>query len=275
MASNAQINSPKLWQKHLPTAKSFDNKYTRGHLLINGSALECTGATKLAAFAAARAGAGVVTVASDKEALPVYQNAFLSIMAKPIKNPNDFYRFIENKKVNTVLIGPGNGTNQDTSEKAIECLLNKHLKVVLDADAISVFENNQHVLLENLHPNSILTPHEGEFKRIFEWKNSHEESALLAAKKSNAIIVLKGHETIIASPEGQVVVNKNAPSTLATAGTGDVLAGIISGLFAQGMPAFDAACAGVHIHSEAANKLGGPLMAEDLLSVIPKILQSL
>jgi hydroxyethylthiazole kinase-like uncharacterized protein yjeF len=275
MKAKPHINSPKLWGAKFPELKPSDNKYTRGHLLINGAPLECTGATRLAAYAAARSGAGMVTVACDRESLPVYQNSFLSIMAKPIKAPNDFYRFIESKKVNTVLIGPGNGTHLDTAEKVLECLENKKLKMVIDADAISVFEDNKRALIDALHANCILTPHEGEFKRLFALSTNRQASAVAAAKKCGAVVVLKGHDTIIASPAGKVVVNINAPATLATAGTGDVLAGIISGLFVQGMPAFEAACAGVYIHAECADALGRGLMADDLMEVIPEIIQSL
>lgn len=274
MPVDVQVNSPELWKSFLPVAQASDNKYTRGHLLINGAPLECTGATKLAAFAAARAGAGMVTVACDDESLLTYQAGFLSIMAKPIKESREFYKYIDHRKVSAVLIGPGNGVNHDVTEKVLEVLQNKNLKIILDADAISVFENNKSALLEGLkaHGNCILTPHEGEFKRLFKLNEDRLQSAQDAAKISGAVVVLKGHETLIAAPDGRVAINKNAPATLATAGTGDVLAGIISGLFVQGMPAFEAACAGVYTHTKAANKLGKGMIAEDLIGVLLKVL---
>ncbi len=275
MPAKAQINSSKLWKAKFPKLKASDNKYTRGHLLINGSPIDCTGATRLAAYAAARAGAGMVTVACDKETLPIYQKSFLSVMAKPIKAPKEFYKFIDHRKVGAVLLGPGNGKHLEVAEKVLDLLENKKLKLVLDADAISVFEDNKAALIDALHSNCILTPHEGEFKRIFQLGSNRQASAVAAAKKCGAVIVLKGHDTIIASPTGKVVVNVNAPNTLATAGSGDVLAGIISGLFVSGMPAFEAACAGVYIHAECANLLGKGLIAEDLISAMPEVLESL
>ncbi len=272
---NMKVNDPKLWRDSLPEPKPEDNKYTRGHVLINGGDKDSTGATKLAAFAAARAGAGYVSVACDDEALPIYAASFMSIVAKPIKAATKFFQYIDERNVGGVLLGPGNGIGNDISSKVIRCLDDKALKTVLDADAISAFEKDKKTLLSKTHSNCILTPHEGEFKRIFELTNLREKSVEAAAKLANCVIVLKGHDTVIASPDGRLVINNTGPATLATAGTGDVLAGIIVSLFVQGMPAFEAACAGVWMHSEAANKLGRGLIADDLPGAIPAIIQSL
>jgi NAD(P)H-hydrate epimerase len=266
-----QKNLPKLWIKSFLQPKSTDNKYTRGHLLINGGALDSVGATKLAAFAVARSGAWMVTVACDNISLPAYVSVFKSIMAKPM-NDQDFFKFINKRKVRAVLMGPGNGISDPLKKRVLQLLKNKKLKVILDADAISVFRDDKKLLLKNLSDNCILTPHEGEFKRIFKLTDSRENSALIAAKESGAIIVLKGYETIVASPDGSVVINKNAPATLASAGTGDVLAGIIYGLAVQNRPLFSAAFAAVYLHSEIANIAGKGMIADDMPGILPRVL---
>ncbi len=268
----SMINSTKIWAKFLRNSKPEDNKYTRGHLLINGAPIDCTGATKLAAFAAARSGAGMVTVACDEKSLLVYSLAFQSIMAKPFDDI-EFQNFIKNHKVRAVLLGPGNGVKAELKKRVAETLKKKELKTIIDADAISIFENDKELLLKNLHNNCILTPHEGEFKRIFSLTNSRVISAQNAANLSGSIIVLKGHHTIIASPDGRIVENKNAPVSLATAGSGDVLAGIIASLAAQNMPLFEAACAAVWIHGKAAQKITTGLIADDLPDLIPQIMK--
>jgi len=277
-------NSPTLWKNLFPQVKPADNKYTRGHLLINGAPLDSTGATKLAAFAAARAGAGMVTVACEEEALPVYAASFQSIMAKPMDD-GQFMDFMRERKISAILLGPGNRTTDAAKKRVLEVLKNKTMRTVLDADAISAFERDRNLLFNSLHPNCVLTPHEGEFKRLFSLKahpanvkqddSERVAAAVAAAKASNAIIVLKGNTTVIAAPDGRTVTNSNAPTNLATAGSGDVLAGIIAALFAQNMPCFEATCAGVWLHTEAAKLAGAGLIADDLPGLIPQVLGKL
>jgi hydroxyethylthiazole kinase-like uncharacterized protein yjeF len=264
-------NNPALWKDNLPKTNENSNKYSRGSVLIYGAGLESCGATKLAAFAAARAGSGYTVVACDDASLLSYQSSFLSIMAKPIKKEKDFINFINQKKITCVVLGPGNGTGEDLYKITLEILKNKILKTIIDADAISVFKDNPKDLLDSLHENCILTPHEGEFARIFSFDGNRENSIKNAIKSCNATIVLKGSKTLIAN-KNEIIINENAPATLATAGSGDVLSGIIAGLACQHISAFDAACAGVYIQSQCANVLKHNIIAEDLITKIPEVI---
>lgn len=268
-------NVPALWRDKITQPSEADNKYTRGHVLINGAGITCTGATKLAANASARAGSGIVTVACDRESLPIYAASFMSVMAKPIKAKEEFFKYIDERKVRSVLVGPGNGLTEELREKTL-ALLDLKIPLVIDADAMSVFKDNPQELFSKLHINCVLTPHEGEFARLFpdimSLDISKAEKASKAAEISGSVIVFKGGSTYIANPEGLVVVNEHAPTSLSTAGTGDVLAGIIAGLMAQSISGFDSACAGVYIHSKAARPFGAGMMVEDMLGEIGGIL---
>lgn len=268
---NIQENSPLLWLRSFPELQPDDNKYTRGHAVIFGGDL-MTGAARLAARAAARVGAGLVTIAVSKKSFEVYAQALLSIMVKPLSSSKIFNELLADQRISAYLIGPGAGAG---IRARILTLLKTKNPVVLDADALTVFENDSSLLFKNIQGSVVLTPHEGEFKRIFDISGSRLDRALSAAQLSQAIIVLKGSATIIAAPDGRVVINRNAPPTLATAGSGDVLSGIIAGLLAQKMEPFFAACAAVWLHGEAANIFGVGLIAEDLPDLLPKILQQL
>jgi hydroxyethylthiazole kinase-like uncharacterized protein yjeF len=250
------LNSPELWQGYIRKPGLEDNKYTIGHVLINGSPIECTGATKLAAFASERAGAGMVTVACDRESLPVYASSFTSIMNKIIDQDKDFFNYIKSKKVKSVLLGPGNGLAKELRRRVQE-VLKLEIPCVIDADAISVFEDDPDELFEFTHENAVLTPHEGEFARIFNLSGSKVDRALKAAQIANCIFVLKGNDTVIAHPGGRAVINVNTSPDLAKAGSGDILAGIITSLLAQGTSTFEAACAGVWKHEGVFNQLIG------------------
>ena len=261
-----QINSPQLWQHDFPTLKKEGNKYDRGHAAIIGAniATGSIGATKLAAYAALRSGAGLVSIICNEETAPIYASSMMSIMIKTDNN------LLEDSHVNSILVGPGNGLTQETKENTLNTLkLSKN--TVLDADALTVFENNPEELFEAISSDVVLTPHSGEFKRIF----PNIESAIGAAKLSGATILLKGSDTIIASPTGEYVVNQAAPAYLATAGSGDVLAGLITGFMTQGVSGFTACCIATYIHSEAARNFGPGLTSEDLLYEIPKIISKL
>ena len=268
---NIQENSPLLWLRSFPELQPDDNKYTRGHAVIFGGDL-MTGAARLAARAAARVGAGLVTIAVSKKSFEVYAQALLSIMVKPLSSSKIFNELLADQRISAYLIGPGAGAG---IRARILTLLKTKNPVVLDADALTVFENDSSLLFKNIQGSVVLTPHEGEFKRIFDISGSRLDRALSAAQLSQAIIVLKGSATIIAAPDGRVAINRNAPPTLATAGSGDVLSGIIAGLLAQKMEPFFAACAAVWLHGEAANIFGVGLIAEDLPDLLPKILQQL
>ena len=271
--NNTQENNPALWLSQLPKVDKQSNKYTRGYVMIVGG-YPLTGAARLAAMAAARVGAGLTTIITPEIAFPIYATALTSIMVRPFKTTKDFATLISDKRISAFLIGPGTGISDETRQHTLSILATGK-PVVLDADAISVFENDLPSLKRAIKGTCILTPHAGEFTRLFKLSDDRIDSAKNAAQASGAIIVLKGSETITATPDGRVIVNNNAPATLATAGSGDVLAGVITGLLTQGMKPFLAAAAAVWLHGEAANQFGVGLIAEDLPMMLPKILKKL
>jgi ADP-dependent NAD(P)H-hydrate dehydratase / NAD(P)H-hydrate epimerase len=266
-------NNPSLWLHRLPQIGKDTNKYSRGHAMIVGG-YPTTGAARLAALAAARMGAGLTTIAVPKIAFSIYATALTSIIIKPYNKSEDFMRMLDDKRISAFLIGPGAGVTQETHSHVL-AILGASKPTVLDADAITCFQDNPQKLFDSIISPCILTPHEGEFIRIFNTKGDRLTRAKAASKQSGAIIILKGSETIIAHPDGLAVINSNAPPTLATAGSGDVLSGIVLGLLAQGMDAFLAASAAVWIHGEAANAFGIGLIAEDLPALIPRVLTQL
>jgi NAD(P)H-hydrate epimerase len=264
-------NSPDLWRDKLPRLLPDGNKYDRGHLLIFGGET-MTGAARLAARAAQRAGAGLVTIACAPFAFPIYAAALESVLVQPIEGRSQWRDKAADPKMTTLLLGPGMGRGEETQARVLESLLTKK-PCVLDADALTSFENDPEKLFCNLHESCVLTPHEGEFSRLFgryiSREMAKEERAKKAAVISGCVVLLKGAETVVADPAGQITVNRNAPPWLATAGAGDVLAGIIAGLIAQGMPVFWAASAGAWIHGALANLKGQGLIAEDLVNYRP------
>jgi len=263
-------NSPALWLDQLPRPNAKSNKYSRGYALIYGG-YPVTGAARLAALACARSGAGLTALAVSEKAFPIYASSMLSIMVKPYANDEALDLLINDQRIAAYLIGPGAGVNEKTKKYAIAMLANKKPAVV-DADAISVFNDDAQGLSTAVKGQCVLTPHEGEFARVFGEIADRSQAALHAASMTGAVMVLKGHETIIASPSGELIINKNAPSNLATAGSGDVLAGIITGFLAQEMPAFLAAAAGAWVHGECAKMFGVGLIAEDLPGMLPQVL---
>jgi len=266
-------NAPSLWLAKLPRPLVSDNKYTRGHALLVGG-YPMTGASRMAARAAARAGAGLVTIAVPQIALNIYATALISIMVQPFTTPETFAQILSDARLSALLIGPSAGTTDDTRDKVI-AMLRMSLPTLLDADALTAFQHNQLALIESITGPCVLTPHDGEFARLFDASGDKLTRSRAAAKRSGAIIVLKGSDTVIASPDGQAIINSNAPPTLATAGAGDVLGGIILGLLAQGMHPFLAAAAGVWLHAAAASEFGHGLMAEDLPDLLPDVFRRL
>ena len=281
-------NDPELWQRELPRPWSGGNKYSRGHALLVGG-YPMTGAARMAARAAARAGAGLTSVAVPDIALPIYAAALTSIMVHPLSRPEDFTQLLGDSRYTALLIGPGAGVTEATRERAL-AMLRTRRAVLLDADAISVFAGRLGDLTGAIQGPCILTPHEGEFTRLFGAARRDEAGAdavggsaagdklsraRAAARASGTIIGVKGADTVIASPDGRAAVNTNAPATLATAGSGDVLGGMILGLLAQGMDAFLAAAAGVWLHGAAAADFGPGLLAEDLPDLLPGVLRRL
>jgi len=266
-------NKPRLWLHAYPWLPVDTHKYKRGHALVVGGRL-MTGAARLAAVACARTGAGLVTIAAPMATWAVYASALTSVMVHPIKENGSLEDILADPRINVVAIGPGAGISDLTRRHVLQALAGDRA-VVLDADAISVFSTDPQSLFGAIQGPCVLTPHEGEFNRIFPSEGSKLERACSAARQSGAVVVLKGPDTVIACPDGRAVINTNAPPELATGGTGDVLAGMVAGLLAQGMDAFLAACAAVWMHGEAARLFGPGLISQDLPQIIPRVLRRL
>jgi NAD(P)H-hydrate epimerase len=272
-------NDPSVWQAEFPDLHEGGHKYSRGHAVSVSGGATATGAARLGARAALRIGAGLVTVASPPSALQVNAMHLTAIMLQRFEGAEGLTALLDDKRKNAILIGPGNGVGAETREN-VQAALTSGAAAVLDADALTSFEaipRDLFVSIENYFAGPVvLTPHEGEFKRLFpDLRGSKLERASAAAKTAHAVIVLKGPDTVVASPDGRAVINSNAGPELGTAGSGDVLAGMITGLLAQGMPVFSAAAAAVWLHGEAGRRVGRGLIAEDLPEQLPTLLQEL
>ena len=265
---DAWANHPDLWIAAFPWPRSDGHKYRRGHALVV-SGEHMLGASRLACLAAVRIGAGLVTLAVPTTAWAIQAGALTSVMVESLPPDGALESALADPRRNALLIGPGLGRAAQGRTQVL-ALLATGRPCVLDADALSVFADQPDVLFAALHDTCVLTPHEGEFARLFgETGDDKLQRARSAARRSGAIVVFKGADTVIAAPDGRCVINDNAPPTLATAGSGDVLAGCITGLLAAGMPAFDAACAAVWLHGLAADQSGPGLIAEDLPGALP------
>jgi len=277
-AANTQLheNTPTLWR--YPWPKAEGHKYARGHCVVVSGPAHATGAARLAARAALRVGAGLVSVASPPAAVAVNAAHLTAIMIKPFDGADGLAKLLADKRLNAVVLGPGLGVGGETRE-LVNVALKSGASVVLDADAISSFKDDPEALFNRLHERCVLTPHDGEFERLFpgllDESASKVEAARTAAKRAGCVMLLKGGDTVIADVSGKAAINANAPPTLATAGSGDVLAGLISGLLAQQMNVFEAACAGAWLHGDAAHRFGPGLIAEDLPEMLPKVLAGL
>lgn len=272
-------NGPGLWGGSLPVARLEQHKYARGHAVAVSGPLARTGAIRLAARGALRIGAGLVTVASPTDALVINATQLTAIMLMPFSGPLGLAEILADARKNAVLIGPGRGVGTQTQTEAAT-LLATGAAVVLDADALTSFAGQAALLAELVRAKPerpvVLTPHEGEFARLFaNVGGSKLERARRAAIDCGAVVVLKGPDTVVASPDGRASINCNAPPSLATAGSGDVLAGFILGLLAQRVPTFEAASAAVWLHGACANAFGPGLIAEDLAELLPKVLADL
>ena len=265
-------NAPELWLDHFPWPELTAHKYRRGHVLVYGGP-QMTGAARLVAMAAARIGAGLVTVAAPSEAWPIYAASLTSIMVEALDG-RDLAPALKDQRRNALVIGPGAGLNEQTRHNVLAATATGRA-LVLDADAISVFEDSPDDLFASIRGPCVLTPHEGEFQRLFGYEGARLARASDAARKSGAVVVLKGPDTVIAEPGGRAVINSSASPWLATAGSGDVLSGMVAGLLAQDMPVFEAACAAVWIHGAAANMVGPGLISEDLPGMLPQCLRQL
>jgi hydroxyethylthiazole kinase-like uncharacterized protein yjeF len=269
----AYENGPTLWGEKFPVPTAQGHKYSRGHAVVVSGGRAHTGAARLAAMAALRGGAGLVTLATPRDALDINAAANLAVMVRPVDGVTEFEAMLADPRFNAVAIGPGAGVGEHSREMALTALAGDR-SVVLDADVLTSFADHPDPLFAALNKNrgAVLTPHSGEFHRLFD-KSLKAGPAAFASKLSatraaagiaGGVVVHKGADTVIAAPDGRAAINANAPPWLATAGTGDVLAGLITALLAQGMPAFEAAAAAVWIHGEAAAAAGPGMISEDL-----------
>ena len=279
---NIHANGPELWRADYPWPHLGDHKYSRGLALIVGGD-KLTGAARLAGHAALRAGAGLVSIAAPATSLPIYRTGPAGITVRELDDIRTLTGYVADPRVTAVLIGPGGGVGAATREYVLAAL-DSAAGVVLDADALTSFEETPEHLFAAIAARParacVLTPHEGEFVRLFgRLEGTKYARAAAAASVSGAVVLLKGPDTVIAAPSSganaPVAINHNAPATLATAGAGDVLAGFIVALLAQGMGDFNAACAGAWLHGACAAAFGPGLIADDLPDRLPKILAQL
>ncbi|QKC84025.1 NAD(P)H-hydrate dehydratase [Mesorhizobium sp. NZP2077] len=280
-------NRPAHWLRAFPVPAVDAHKYKRGHVGVFSGGPSATGAARLSALAAARSGAGAVTVLSPGNAMQVNAAHLTSIMLRKTDDVSDVSEFVGERRPSAFVLGPGFGVGEKTRTFGLALLATSQPQgaaarvdgLVFDADAITAFREAPDALFEAARgsnaPALVMTPHEGEFARLFpdiagDDASSKLDKARAAAKRANAVIVYKGADTVIAAPDGRAAINSNGAPWLATAGSGDVLSGIAAGLLAQAMPAFEAACAAVWIHAETGSRFGPGLIAEDLpLALVP------
>ena len=278
------VNAPAFWGALFPRPSSAGHKYARGHAVVVSGGSGTTGAARLAARGALRAGAGLVTIASPREALAINAAESLAVMVRPVDGAKELGEFLTDRRRNALVLGPGGGVGGMMREEVMAGLASQ-ASVVLDADALSSFAGHEADLVSAIarRPGSgvVLTPHEGEFARLFKAiyqdtkHTSKVEKTRAASQFCGGVVVYKGADTVVAGPDRRAAIAENGPPSLATAGSGDVLSGIIAGLMAQGMPAFEAACSGVWLHGEAAAQFGPGLIAEDLPDMLPQVYRRL
>ncbi len=272
-AEGLWVNGPGIWAGRERAALATDHKYRRGHLTVFSGPETATGAARLTAAAGLKAGAGLVTLASPASALSINAGHLTAVMLTRLDTAQELSSWLEDSRRFTYVLGPGFG-DLDRARRFALMLGGAGRRLVLDADGISAFKDKAGELSAAFFgedPRLVVTPHEGEFARLFPDIASEEnlgkvEKAIAAARAIGGIVVYKGADTVIAAPDGRAAIEEEAPPSLATAGSGDVLAGIIGARIANGMPAFEAACAGVHLHGQAASRAGQGMTAEDLVA---------
>ncbi len=283
IAPRARRNLPELWRDHLRAPGLADHKYTRGHAVVVSGPATRTGAARLAAGAALRAGAGLVTLASPPDALLVNASHLTAVMLARMEGAAGLAEILADRRRNAVVLGPAVGTGEGT-RALLDAALASAAALVLDADALTVAATDPATVFAAIAGRAagvVLTPHEGEFARLFpdladgSDAGPKTDRAVAAARRSGAVVVLKGADTVIAAPDGRLAIADNAPPDLATAGSGDVLAGILGGLLARRLPTFEAACAAVWMHGEAGRRAGPGLIAEDLAAELRPVLAAL
>lgn len=275
-------NAPALWRDALPRPESDAHKYKRGHALVLSGEMHRTGAARLAARGALRIGAGAVTLASPRAALAVNAAHLTAIMLAPCDTPEELGVLLEDRRFTAVALGPGYGVGEAT-RAMVKAAARAGRGLVLDADALTSFAGEAYTLgmVASAARACVLTPHEGEMRRLFESAEgvldapNRWQAALRAAEITRSVVICKGGDTIVASPDGRAAILAETTPYLATAGSGDVLTGIVTGLIAQGMPAFEAACAAVWLHARTGIACGPGLIAEDLSEALPGVLRGL
>ena len=311
IAPKTFANGPALWQESFPVPRIDGHKYSRGHALVASGGLAQTGAARLAARGALRAGAGLVTIATPREALCAHAAALTAIMTRVCDDPDGLTGLLADRRKNALVMGPGLGVGEKTKALVRAALTadappaERRRAIVLDADALTSFEDDVRCLARLIRQSGkdvVLTPHDGEFARLFgragkndenQWASLYPADQTLpslvaalqsdskldrtraAAALSGAAVILKGPDTVAAHPQGLASIAEDLPPWLATAGSGDVLAGMTGGLLAQAMPLFEAASAAVWLHGAAARHFGLGLIAEDIPENLPPVLQAL
>lgn len=268
-------NTPELWKDIYPIPDEKSHKYTRGHAVVLAGKM--LGSAILASRAARRVGAGLTTIICEKESYPIIASQCVGTMVSALSEDKRYTEHLVDEKKDAFLLSSGGGVSDELKTLILFTLkMGPEKGVVIDADGLNVFKFEPQSLFNALHENCVITPHEAEFSRLFpDLVESREKNALAAAARAGCVVVLKGASTVIASPKGDVVVNTHASPFLASAGTGDVLAGMILGLLAQGVCAFDAAKMAVWVHGDAGKRLGMGLIAEDVVEEIPAVLKNL
>ncbi|MEZ5870946.1 MAG: NAD(P)H-hydrate dehydratase [Nitratireductor sp.] len=278
LAPKVFANDRRIWGKSFPLPQAMGHKYDRGHALVLSGPQYRTGAARLAAQAALRIGAGLVTLASPVCAMAENAAHLTEIMLREMSNDESLRALLSDQRFRAALAGPGGGADASMRGK-VAVMLEAGRSAVLDADALTAFAEEPETLFGLIAASEgdvVMTPHAGEFARLFGNQGSDRLAAAReAAARSSATIILKGGDTVIAAPDGRTTINENAPPWLATAGSGDVLAGLACGLLAQGMTGFEAACCAVWIHGAAAAEFGPGLIAGDIEKGVPAVMQAL
>lgn len=296
IAPQTFLNAPALWRGALPSPSVTGHKYDRGHVLVLSGPMHRTGAARLAARGALRGGAGLVTIASPREALAVNAAHLTAVMLAPVDGAAEYRALVADHRLNALVLGPGAGVGAPLRALVREALAAPGRRgVVLDADALTSFSGRWSELaawIARSEASVVLTPHDGEFASLFKAQAEGVESsnqqpdvlipetdrlgrARIAAKLMGATVLLKGADTVVAHPDGRASIACDLPPWLATAGSGDVLAGIIAAHLARGAPAFEAASAAVWLHGAAARAFGPGLIARDLPEALPGVLKVL
>ena len=286
IAPRAYVNGPALWAGALPRLDAGSHKYARGAALVLSGPAHQTGAARLAARSALRAGAGIVTLASPAGAVAVNVAHLTAVMVAPFSGASEFEALLADRRRRAVVLGPGAGAGADLRKLVAAALTwpAEGRTIVLDADALTSFAGESDALAGLIARGGhsvVVTPHEGEFGRLFAGArgigadDDKLARARAAALLTGAVVVLKGSDTVVAAPDGRAAIGWDLPPTLATAGSGDVLSGFVTGLAAQGVPAFEAAAAAVWLHGASARAFGPGLIAEDLPEALPRVLAGL